>query len=204
MLTGPKYKICRRLGSQVYEKCQTQKFQLAEARKSKLRRRGRGRGPSEYGMQLLEKQRVRFSYGLKEKQFASYVKQASEKTGVVPTETLYQNLERRLDNVVYRLGLAPTRAFSRQLVSHGHIYVNGSRLNIPSYQVRVGDVISLKESTKKKNVFEIIREQMAEAKQPSWLTFDAKKFEGKVNSLPTAESHEFGFDLSSVIQFYSR
>lgn len=204
MITGPKYKICRRLGSQVYEKCQTQKFQLAEARKFKMRRGRRGRGPSEYGMQLLEKQRVRFSYGLKEKQFANYVKNASEKAGGTSTETLYQSLERRLDNVVYRLGIAPTRAFARQLVSHGHIYVNGSRLNIPSYQVRVGDVVTLKESTKKKNVFDLIREQMTEAKQPSWLTFDAKKFEGKVSSLPTAESHEIGFDLSSVMQFYSR
>lgn len=204
MITGPKYKICRRLGSHIYEKCQTQKFQLAEARKARTMRRGRGRAPSEYGMQLLEKQRVRFSYGLKEKQFANYIKEASEKANSVPTTVLYQSLERRLDNVVYRLGIAPTRAFARQLVSHGHIHVNGRKLNIPSYQVRVGDVISLKESTKKKNVFDIINEQITEAKQPSWLSFDAKKFEGKVTALPTAEAHEIGFDLSSVIQFYSR
>lgn len=204
MIKGPKYKICRRLGSHIYEKCQTQKFQLAEARKSKVRRGGRGRAPSEYGQQLLEKQRVRFSYGLKEKQFSNYVKSATEKPGVVPTEALYQSLERRLDNVVYKLGFAPTRAFARQMVSHGHIYVNGSRLNIPSYQVKEGDVISLKESTKKKTVFETIRDHATETKQPSWLSFDAKKFEGKVISLPTTESHDLGFDLTSVIQFYSR
>jgi len=204
MLTGPKYKICRRLGSQVYEKCQTQKFQLAEARKSKMQRRGRRKNVSQFGEQLLEKQRVRFTYGLKERQFSSYVKEASQATGEVPVEVLYQTLERRLDNVIYRLGLAPTRAFARQLVSHGHITINGKKLNIPSYIVRVGDVVALKDTTKKKNVFEIIKDRVGEFKQPAWLTFDAKKFEGKVTALPKAESHELGFDLSSVIQFYSR
>src|SRR5690606_40724543 len=124
MQTGPKYKICRRLGSHIYEKCQTQKFQLSEARKGKGMRGGRRRNVSEYGEQLLEKQRVRFTYGLKERQFASYVKKATG-TAAVPAEELYQSLERRLDNVIYRLGLAPSRAYARQLVSHGHITVNG-------------------------------------------------------------------------------
>lgn len=203
MKIGPKYKICRRLGSHVYEKCQTQKFQLSEARKTKGFRGGRRRNVSEYGEQLLEKQRVRFTYGLKEKQFANYVKSASASANV-PTEELYQRLERRLDNVIYRLGLAPSRAYARQLVSHGHVSVNGRRLNIPSYSVRVGDVISLKESTKKKNIFEHLSERVKESKQPAWLSFDAKKFEATVSSLPKAESHELGFNLSSVIQFYSR
>jgi len=167
-------------------------------------RGGKRRNVSEYGEQLLEKQRVRFTYGLKEKQFSNYVKKATEKSGAVPVEELYQSLERRLDNVIYRLGLAPSRAYARQLVSHGHIAINGRRLNIPSYTVRVGDVISLKESTKKKNIFDLMNERVKEFKQPSWLTFDAKKFEAKVTALPKAEAHELGFDLSSVVQFYSR
>jgi len=204
MQIGPKYKICRRLGSHVYEKCQTQKFQLSEARKARTMRRGRRRNVSEYGEQLLEKQRVRFTYGLKEKQFARYVKEATEKSSGVPVEELYQSLERRLDNVIYRLGLAPSRAYARQLVSHGHIAVNGRRLNIPSYSVKVGDVLSLKESTKKKSIFEFLNERVKEFKQPSWLSFDVKKFEAKVSSLPKTDAHELGFDLSSVIQFYSR
>ncbi|MEX0933498.1 MAG: 30S ribosomal protein S4 [Candidatus Paceibacterota bacterium] len=204
MQIGPKYKICRRLGSHVYEKCQTQKFQLSEARKGRTMRGGRRRNVSEYGEQLLEKQRVRFTYGLKEKQFARYVKNATEKSSVVPVEELYQSLERRLDNVIYRVGLAPSRAYARQLVSHGHIAVNGRRLNIPSYSVKVGDVLSLKDSTKKKNIFELLNERVKEFKQPAWLSFDAKKFEAKVSALPKADAHELGFDLSSVIQFYSR
>lgn len=167
-------------------------------------RGGRRRNASEYGEQLLEKQRVRFTYGLKEKQFSSYVKKAMESTSEVPAEELYQSLERRLDNTIFRVGLAPSRAYARQLVSHGHIAVNGRRLNIPSYSVRVGDVLSVKESTKKKNIFEHMNERLKEFKQPSWLSFDSKKFEVKVSSLPKAEAHELGFNLSSVIQFYSR
>lgn len=204
MLSGPKYKICRRLGSHIYEKCQTQKYQLSEARKQKTQRRGRRRNVSQYGEQLLEKQRVRFTYGLKESQFSRYVKQASSIIGSSPVEVLYQTLERRLDNVVYKLGLAPSRAFARQLVSHGHITVNGKKLNIPSYLTKSGDTISIKESTKKKNVYDIIKGNVETSKAPLWMSFDAKKFEGKVNSLPKAEAHELGFDLSSVIQFYSR
>ncbi|MDZ7726343.1 MAG: 30S ribosomal protein S4 [Candidatus Campbellbacteria bacterium] len=204
MLTSPKYKICRRLGSHIYEKCQTQKFQLAEARKGKMQRHGRRRNVSEYGEQLLEKQRVRYTYGLREKQFSRYVKEASETTGAVPAEILFQTLERRLDNAVYKLGLAPSRAFARQLVSHGHIKINNRKIDIPSYQVKVDDVISVKDSTKEKNIFDIIQGRLENYKQPNWLSFDPKKFEGKVTSLPKMEAHELGFDLSSVIQFYSR
>lgn len=203
MLTGPKYKICRRLGSHVYEKCQTQKFQLSEARKAKTMRKGR-RSSTEYGEQLLEKQRVRFAYGIKEKQFATYVKKAAERSAGVPIDELYQSLERRLDNVVYRLGVAPSRAFARQLVSHGHVAVNGRRVNIPSYSVSVGDVVSFKESTKKKNIFDAMKERVKEYKQPPWLSFDHKNFEAKVTALPKTELHEVGPNLSSVIQFYSR
>lgn len=207
MLRSPKYKICRRLGSGIYEKCQGQKFQLSEARKDKARGRGRrGRRPSDYAEQLLEKQKVRYTYGLKERQFQKYVKDALARAqkGVIPGEELYRILERRLDNVVYQIGLASTRAFARQLVSHGHIYVNGRRLNIPSYQVVTGDVISVKESTQKKTVFAEIKERLDEQKQPSWLAFDKKKVEGTVKDTPRPDSADLGFDLTSVIQFYSR
>lgn len=202
MIRGPKYKICRRLGTGVFEKCQGQKFQLAEARKGKIR--GRRRRPSDYAEQLLEKQRVRFTYGLKEHQFIRYVNLALARKGVVPAEELYRMLERRLDNVVYKMGLAPTRAFARQLVSHGHIYVNGRRLNIPSYQVTPGDVISVKENTQKKTIFSEIKERLEGYKQPSWIAFDPKKTEGTIKEMPRPETSDLGFNLTSVIQFYSR
>src|SRR3989344_4390397 len=132
MIIGPRYKICKRLGSGVFEKCQTQKFQLSEARRGAKRRTGRKpRTLSDFGRQLLEKQKVRYAYGVPERQLARYTREAVEGTGD-PTVSLLSRLETRLDNVVYRLGLAPTRLAARQLVSHGHIAVGERRVTIPS------------------------------------------------------------------------
>ena len=132
MKTGPRYKICKRLGNGVFEKCQTQKFTLSESRRSFQGRRPRQ--ISDYGKQLLEKQRVRFTYGITEQQFVNYVNSATKKEGDAAA-TLLSTLERRLDNVVYRLGLAPTRRAARQMVVHGHILVNGKKAAIPSHVV---------------------------------------------------------------------
>src|SRR6185312_6886566 len=147
MLVGPKYKICKRLGSSVFEKCQTQKFQLAEARAPRRSSRPKRGGGSDFGAQLLEKQKARFTYGLSESQFARYVHEAMERKGVA-AEGLLSRLEGRLDNVVFRAGLVSTRRAARQIVSHGHIMVNGKRMTIPSHLVTKGDTVSVREGSK--------------------------------------------------------
>src|SRR5271156_1843234 len=123
MQVGPKYKICKRLGASVFEKCQTQKFQLAEARAPRRTSRPKRGGGSDFGAQLLEKQKARFTYGLTESQFSRYVHEAMEKKGSESTTGLMVRLESRLDNVVFRAGFVKTRRAARQLVSHGHIMV---------------------------------------------------------------------------------
>src|SRR5262245_8692490 len=129
MKIGPKYKIAKRLGAPVFEKTQTQKFALSEARKAKNVRKKRGGAASDYSKQLTEKQKMRYTYGITEKQLRRYVDEAAA-TGHQPIALLIARLESRLDNVVYRLGLAPTRLGARQMVSHGHVTVNGRKLTI--------------------------------------------------------------------------
>ena len=143
-MTQKKYKLCRRLGAGIYEKCQTQKFAKSEPMTKKGKKPGGRR--SDYGNQLIEKQKVRFMYGVREKQFGNYVDYAMEhaKKGTAPAELLFRQLEERLDNAVYRLGFAHTRALARQMVSHGHFTVNGKKLTIPSYSVKTS-LLSAKE-----------------------------------------------------------
>jgi small subunit ribosomal protein S4 len=134
LLIKSKYKVAKRLGASVFEKTQTQKFALSAARNPKKPSRGGRGGGSDYGKQLLEKQRVRFTYGLSERQLSNYAEKAFQEKD--PGAALNASLETRADNVVYRAGLALTRRAARQIVSHGHILVNGTRITIPSYHVR--------------------------------------------------------------------
>lgn len=201
---GPKYKIARRLGPEVFEKTQTQKFQLSEDRRSKSRGRKRPGTRSDYGKQLLEKQKVRFTYGLTERQFAKYVKEAMSQTGKRAVDHLFERLEMRLDNVIYKLGLAPTRAFARQLVSHGHIDVNGRKVTIPSFKVSIGDAIGIRERSVNKGPFQSLEERLADRNLPNWVTFDLKKRTGNIESLPQLSEKDSVLDLSSVVEFYSR
>jgi small subunit ribosomal protein S4 len=205
MIIGPKYKICKRLGSGVFEKCQTQKFTLSESRAEKGRGRG-GRRPSRsnYALQLLEKQKARYTYGISERQFSNYVKEAKAGTTTIPTEVLYTHLEERLDNVVYRLGLAKTRRQARQLVSHGHILVNGRKVTIPSYQVSISDEVGLKEKTQGSPLFSQFEEENQNYNPPAWLSFDANKKKGVVTGTPAYTPGETFFDLTKVLEFYSR
>jgi len=205
MKIGPKYKIAKRLGASVFEKTQTQKFAIAQERRAVVKR-GRGRGPTEFGRQLLEKQKVRFTYGLTERKFSGYVQAAIKANAkdVNPAEVLHRSLETRLDNVVYRMGLAPTRQASRQMVSHGHITVDGRRTTVPSREVKIGDVIGVREGSKSRVLFENLEERFAERSMPSWLTFDAKAMTGGISQQPTAESASPAGDLSEVLSFYSR
>ncbi len=205
MKSRPVYKICRRLGAGVYDKCQTQKYTLSEQKHSKSFKRGR-RNVSDYGKQLLEKQKIRFAYGISEKQLRRYVEDAKRVAvmGGNTNERMIEQFEMRVDNVVYKLGFANTRRFARQLVSHGHIQVNGVRITIPSMQLKKGDVITLRDRTKKLPVMESIKETVKDAMTPAWLTFDLKKFEGKVNAKPTVENTEMPGDVGAIMEFYSR
>ncbi len=204
MKVGPKYKIAKRLGASVFEKTQTQKFAIAQERGAQKKR---GRGPTEYGRQLLEKQKVRVTYGLSEKQFSSYVAQAMKThatADITPADVLHRALELRLDNIVARLNLAPTRRAARQMVSHGHITVDGRKTTIPSRLVHIGDVIGIREGSKNLPLFENFEVRFAELTLPSWLTWDAKKMQGGVENMPSTESALPAGDLSTVLSFYSR
>ena len=148
-----KYKKCRKLGSPVFGKCSSAKFSISEQKKKMGGPMKRRKMITEYGKQLIEKQKVKFSYLLKEKKLKKYVFDAIDAQGDTFTE-IYKSLETRLDNVIYRIGLAETRAMARQVVSHGHITVNGRKLNIPSYIVKVGDKIAVRPESKDRVIFQ--------------------------------------------------
>ncbi len=157
---------------------------------------------SEYGAQLKEKQKVRFIYGVLEKQFRHYFEKASNMKGVTG-ENMLQLLELRLDNVVYRLGLAKTRRMARQVVGHGHIRVNGKKVDIPSYQVKAGDVITLRQRSMESEMFKSLREGTS-VLLPKWLTFDAQNLTGTVAALPTRADIDYEVQENMIIEFYSR
>jgi len=176
---------------------------LSEQKREGGRKRKRRKQVSDYGLQLLEKQKIRFTYGLKEKQLVKYVKDVLAKKGVNVYDSLYQNIESRLDNIVYRLGLAETRAKARQMVTHGHITVNGKKMNIPSYKISLGEIVGIRSQSQNKALFENLEERMKNSNIPTWLAFDIKKKEGKVVSVPKMiDSREF--NLRQVFEFYSR
>ena len=155
---------------------------------------------TEYGIQLREKQKAKFVYGVMEKQFYKLYEEATRKDGVTG-ELLLQYLERRLDNVVYRLGMGSTRRQSRQLVNHGHILVNGKRVDIASYRVKQGDVIELKENSKG---LRVIEESLGQKSVPTWLELQADKKIGRVLENPTRDVVDFELDEAMIIEFYSR
>jgi small subunit ribosomal protein S4 len=201
MINRPKYKTARRLGANIFDKTQTQKFANKEANK-KVEKRARPK--SDYGLQMLEKQRAKVTYGVNERMFAKYVKSILEKAGANSPEKLISILESRLDNVIYRLGLAPTRQAARQIVSHGHILVNGLKITIPSFAVSLGDKITIRESSAKKGIFANIDEKIKDRNYPSWLAFDITKKECKVQGAPKLSALETIFDPAAVLNFYSR
>ncbi len=202
MKIGPKFKIAKRLGAPIFEKTQTQKFALSEARQGKTAKRKPGQA-SDYKRQLIEKQKMRFTYGITEKQLRRYVDEALLRSEQ-PVLGLFSRLEQRLDNVVYRLGLAKTRRFARQMVSHGHIVLNGKKMNIPSHKVIIGDVVTIREGSKQSPMYLNFAEAFVDASIPSWLSMDAKKLEGKTTGLPSYNPTETLFDPEQVFEYYSR
>lgn len=198
-------KTCRRLGVSVCgrEKCAVKRKPYPPG----IHGRSFRRGVSEYGTQLREKQKVRLTYGLRERQFHNIVTRALEKKSINAPDALLHSLEMRLDNVVYRLGLAPTRAAARQFVSHGHIFINNRRVNIPSYTLSVGDEIKIRPQSATKGLFANLTVTLKKHTFPSWLTYDAQLMTGEVVSFPSAETlNELGkgFSISAVIEYYSR
>lgn len=201
MISKPKFKICRRLGPGVYDKCQTPKFSPASGKFGGPNAR-RPKALTEYGTQLIEKQKIRFSYGITERQLSNYVKKASQVKGTHTAEKFYEGLESRLDNVVYRMGLTSSRRGARQMVSHGHFIVNNHKVTIPSYEVKIGDVVKIREGSRASKLFENLTERLKDYNSPPWITFDVAKMEGNVLAKP--KNIETFLDLNAVLEFYSR
>ncbi|HEY4512437.1 MAG TPA: 30S ribosomal protein S4 [Candidatus Paceibacterota bacterium] len=200
MIIGPKYKLARRLGAAVFEKTQTQKFNASKEKKNVKFSRPK----SAYGAQLNEKQKARFMYGVGEKQFKNYVNDILAKKTGDPQLKLFEALETRLDNVVCRAGFGRTRREARQLISHGHISVNGKRVTIPSYKTNKNDVIAQRKQSEGKGVFATFDERFKDLTIPSWLSFNKESKEVTVIGVPQHNQGELMFDLSSIIEYYRR
>lgn len=191
----PVLKRCRSLGL-------TPAF-LGNSKESHRQAKRANRKKSEYGIQLTEKQKAKFIYGLLEKQFRGYYDRAKKMEGITG-ENLLILLERRIDNVVFRLGLANTRRQARQIVRHGHIAVNGKRLDIPSALVKAGDVISVMEGSRSKEYFKGMAETLAGKTVPAWLIQDAENLGGKVDRYPTREEIDVPIEEHLIVELYSK
>jgi small subunit ribosomal protein S4 len=205
---GGKCRLCRREGIRLYlkgERCYTEK--CAIERKGYIPgehgRDHRRAKETPYGQQLREKQKARRIYGILEKQFRNYFAKAERKKGVTG-EILLQMLETRLDNVVHRLGLAPSRPNARQLVRHGHIEVNGRRVDIPSYQLRVGDVVRVRDKSQKLAMIRQAVDNRRRTEMQAWLDFDEKKLEGKLNEIPSRENIPAPIQEQLIVELYSK
>jgi len=191
----PALKRCRSLG--------IEPAVVGLGKESKRQPRRTNRKVSEYGTQLKEKQKAKFIYGVLEKQFRSYYDKAKKMQGVTG-ENLLGLLERRIDNVVFRLGLASTRRQARQLVSHGHILVNGKRLDIPSALVKVNDVVSIKEKSRTNDFFKGLAESYDSLSTPAWITADTQNLSGTVTRFPNREEIDVPVDEQAIVELYSR
>jgi small subunit ribosomal protein S4 len=177
---------------------------MGYAKESKRNQKEVRRGKkSEYGIQLQEKQKLRFIYGVLEKQFKKYYVMASKKSGVTG-EVLLQLLESRLDNVLFRMNFAKTRNEAKQLISHGHICVNGQKVDIPSYLVKVGDVISVKEGSRAKSGVKLILTRNPEKAIPSWLEVNSDNFTGKVTAVAARSDIDYQVKEQLVVEYYSK
>ncbi|MEI6396989.1 MAG: 30S ribosomal protein S4 [Candidatus Taylorbacteria bacterium] len=201
MQIGPRYKKARYLGAPVFKKTQTQKFAMRSQAKT-TKKKGRG-GKSEYGRQMLEKQKARYSYGVSSGQFSNYVSKALQSKGD-NAKNLLGALESRLDNVVLRAGFSLSRSGARQMVCHGHILVNGKKVNIPSFQVKVGDVVTIREGSKKKGIFAKLDEDLKTIATPAWIKINPDAKTITIDGEPVADTTGLLFDVRSVLEFYTR
>jgi len=204
--TGSVCRLCRRLGEKLYlkgDRCFSPKCAFQRRPTPPGSATQRRRKVSDRGLQLKEKQRARVFYGLLERQFRGYYDDALRKTGVTG-RALVESLESRLDNVVYRLGLADSRKQARQLVCHGHIGVNGRKLDIPSAAVKVGDQIAFTSRGSKSEYAKIVKETLKSKQAPAWLSLDMAAMSGRVIGTPTTEHAEAFFDPNVIVEYYSR
>ena len=202
--TGADCKICRREGCKLFlkgERCLTKKCAFERSPNVPGVHGAARKKITEYGLQLREKQKVKRAYGLQEKQFRSYYEKANTMRGKVG-ENMLSLLERRLDNVVYRMGIGASRAESRQIVNHGHITVNGKTVNIPSYIIKVDDVVSIKENKRELQMFKDLKD--VKVVMPKWLEFDSSKLTGKINAIPTREDIDMNIQEHLIIELYSK
>lgn len=204
--TGPRCRLCRREGIKLYlkgDRCYTRRCVL-ERRSYAPGQHGHARKKAtEYGLQLREKQKAKRIYGVLETQFRNYFERAERQSGITG-ENLLRLLERRLDNVVYRAGLAASRSEARQLVRHGHFTVNGRKVNIPSYLVRPGDVIAVRERSRNSVRIKELMERAADQRPPAWLSYDGERAEARVLALPTREEIDVPVQEHLIVELYSR
>jgi small subunit ribosomal protein S4 len=205
--TGPVCKLCRREGVKLFlkgDRCLSSKCAI-ERRNTRPGQHGqaRARKQSGYALQLREKQKVRRTYGMLERQFSRFYANAARRTGKT-SETLLQMLEMRLDNMVYRLGLADSRAQARQLVAHGHFQLNGRKTDIPSAICKPGDEIAVRERSKSLEYFKARALMVTQKGVPNWLRLDANTLSGRVQALPTRQELELPFDEALVVEYYQR
>jgi small subunit ribosomal protein S4 len=204
---GPVCRLCRREGMKLFlkgERCYTDKCAI-EKRNVPPGQHGRARRAKMvgYGIQLREKQKVKRTYGVLENQFRRYFEEADRRKGITG-ELLLQMLERRLDNVVYRLGFATSRPQGRQLVRHGHFTVNGQKVDIPSYQVRPGDVVGVRQSSRENPTLQHAMEEVKGRGIPEWLALDAAAVAGRVSQLPTREQINLPVQEQLIVELYSK
>lgn len=200
-------RLCRREGQKLHlkgDRCYTGKCAIDRRPAQVPGQHGKGRKKlSEYALQLREKQKTRRYYGVLESQFEKYFEMANAKAGITG-ENLLRILESRFDNVVYRLGLAMSRAEARQLVTHNHFTINGKKVNIPSYLVKAGDVITLKEKSRSSEKFKAVIEANSSRIPPKWLDFDRNTFEAKVMNLPDREDIDLPVEEHLIVELYSK
>ena len=204
--TGPSCRLCRRAGEKLFlkgDRCFTPRCAFERRRTPPGDQSRRRRRPSEYGVHLLEKQKAKYIYGVFESQFRRYMAEAFSAPGITGMNLL-RSLERRLDNVIFLLGFADSRKQARQIVMHGHFRVNGTKNNIPSYQVRIGDTISWKDSVKSTDFFKERTDGIPKRPVPAWLTLDQSDMSGSVISLPADEDLQQTIDSRLIVEFYSR
>lgn len=204
--TGPSCKLCRREGKKLFlkgDRCLTDKCALSR-RATVPGQHGAGRkSVKEYGQHLREKQTARRYYGVQEKQFKKYYNAADKQEGIAG-ENLLSLLERRFDNVVYRMGMASSRKEARQLVRHAHFTLNGKKADIPSIILKVGDVVALKDKSRSSEKMKALMENMASVNAPKWLEVNADAASAKVIAVPAREDVDFDFNEQLIIEFYSK
>jgi len=204
--TGPACKLCRREGTKLFlkgDRCTSGKCALDRRNTAPGQHGAAGKKQREYGLQLREKQKTRRYYGVLERQFLNYFEEADRKEGMTG-ENLICLLERRFDNVVFRMGFASSHKEARQLVLHGHFTINGKKVDIPSLIVKAGDVIAVKESSKESPKFKALAEEATKVHTPKWLDVKAEAMTATVTTLPAREDVDFDFNEQLIVEFYSK